>query len=295
MIKRMLKGCAPVYNYFIAMRPRQWIKNIFVYVGIIFSGNIFNAPMLIKVTEAFAVFCLLSGAVYLVNDIADIEKDREHPRKKKRPLAAGLISAKGAAAAAAVTAAAALAGAFALSPAMGIIAGAYLALMLLYTYSLKRIIILDVFIIALGFVLRVVAGTEAIQVYLSPWAVMCTFFLALFLALGKRRNEKIVLGADANSHRPSLESYSMALIDQLISVVTASTIVSYFLYTFKNGQHLFSLITVPFAVFGLFRYLYLVYSENSGGSPEEILIGDRPLQAAVLLWTAASMAVLYIE
>lgn len=281
--------------YIAAMRPKQWIKNLFVFVGIIFSGNLLAAPMLLKVAGAFAVFCLLSGAVYLVNDIADLEKDREHPRKKNRPLAAGLISRNGAAAAAVITTAASLAMAFALSPALGLISAVYFGLMLIYSFYLKSIIILDVFTIALGFVLRVVAGTEVIRVYLSPWAVMCTFFLALFLALGKRRNEKIVLGDNANNHRVSLESYSLALIDQMISIVTTSTIVSYFLYTFKSGQHLISLITIPFVVFGLFRYLYLVYSENSGGSPEEIIISDRPLQITVLLWIATSLAVLYLS
>ena len=279
--------------YLAAMRPKQWIKNFFVFAGLIFSGNLLNLPMLLKVTGGFLVFCLLSGAVYLINDIVDVEKDRSHPRKKNRPLAAGLISSRGAAYAAAAAAAAALAAAFALSATTGLIAASYFIMMLLYSFYLKSIIILDVFTIALGFVLRVVAGTEVIMVYLSPWAVMCTFFLALFLALGKRRNEKVVLGENANNHRVSLETYSLALIDQLISVVTTSTVVSYFLYTFKTGQHLTSMITIPFVLFGLFRYLHLVYSENSGGSPEEIVIHDRPLQLAILLWAAVSLVILY--
>lgn len=279
--------------YLAAMRPKQAIKNFFLFVGIIFSGNLLNSQMLLKVTGSFIIFCLLSGAVYLINDIVDLEKDRNHPRKKNRPLAAGLISARGSAALAGVITTVSLASAFFLSPALGIISAAYFSLMVLYSFYLKSIIILDVFTIALGFVLRVMAGTEIIQVYLSPWAVMCTFFLALFLALGKRRNEKIVLGENANSHRISLETYSLALIDQMISVVTTSTVVSYFLYTFRSGQHLSSMITVPFVLFGLFRYLYLVYSENSGGSPEEIVIHDRPLQIAGLLWIAASFANLY--
>lgn len=275
------------------MRPKQAIKNFFVFVGIIFSGNLLNSQMLLKVTGSFIIFCLLSGAVYLINDIVDLEKDRNHPRKKNRPLAAGLISARGSAVLAGVITTVSLVSAFLLSPALGIISAVYFCLMVLYSFYLKSIIILDVFTIALGFVLRVMAGTEVIKVYLSPWAVMCTFFLALFLALGKRRNEKIVLGENATNHRISLETYSLALIDQMISVVTTSTVVSYFLYTFRSGQHLSSMITVPFVLFGLFRYLYLVYSENSGGSPEEIVIHDRPLQIAGLLWIAASFANLY--
>ena len=277
------------------MRPKQFIKNLFVFVGIIFSGNLLNTDMLLKVSGSFLVFCLLSGGIYLINDIADIENDKNHPRKKNRPLAAGLISVTGASIAAAVVLALSLASAFILSPSLGIISAAYFILMVLYTFYLKNIIIIDVFTIAAGFVLRVVAGTEVIQVYLSPWAVMCTFFLALFLALGKRRNEKIILGEKANSHRISLETYTVALIDQMISIVTTSTIVSYFLYTFKYGQNLISIITVPFVLFGLFRYLYLVYSDNLGGSPEEIVLGDRPLQIALLLWAAASIINLYLS
>ncbi|MCL5056602.1 MAG: decaprenyl-phosphate phosphoribosyltransferase [Actinobacteria bacterium] len=279
--------------YLTSMRPKQFIKNSFVFVGIVFSGNLLNISMLAKVTAAFLVFCLISGAVYLINDIVDIEKDRRHPQKKNRPLAAGLISAGGAATAAALISAAALIYAFALSPALGIITTVYLALMILYSFYLKNIIILDVFTIATGFVLRVVAGTEVISIYLSPWAVMCTFFLALFLALGKRRSEKIILGGNASSHRVSLDSYTLPLLDQMISVVTTSTIVSYFLYTFKYGQSLSSFLSVPFVLLGLFRYLYLVYADNSGGSPEETVIKDRPLQISLLLWMGASLINLY--
>ncbi|MFZ5652577.1 MAG: decaprenyl-phosphate phosphoribosyltransferase [Bacillota bacterium] len=279
--------------YLASMRPKQFIKNLFIFVGIIFSGNLLNTGMLLKVTGAFIVFCLLSGSVYLINDIMDIEKDRKHPRKKHRPLPAGLIPVNGAAVAAAMLSAVSLALAFALSTALGVISSVYLVMMIIYSLYLKHIIILDVFTIAAGFVLRVVAGTEVINVYLSPWAVVCTFFLALFMALGKRRNEKIVLGDSATRHRVSLETYTLPLIDQMISVVTTSTIVSYFLYTFKTGQSLVSVITVPFVLFGLFRYMYLVYSENSGGSPEEIVTKDRPLQIAVLLWVTASMITLY--
>lgn len=279
--------------YLVSMRPRQWIKNLFVFVGIIFSGNLFDILLLSKVTATFLIFCMLSGGVYLINDIVDIKRDREHPSKRNRPLAAGLIPVRGAATLAAAVTVVSIVGAFLLSPALGIISVLYFAVMILYSFYLKHIIILDVFTIALGFVLRVVAGTEVFMIYLSPWAVVCTFFLALFLALGKRRNEKIILGDNANNHRAALETYSLALIDQMISIVTTSTIVSYFLYTFKTGQNLISVVTIPFVLFGLFRYLYLVYSENAGGSPEEIVINDRPLQIAVLLWTTASMVILY--
>lgn len=282
-----------VLYYLISMRPKQFIKNLFVFVGILFSGNLLNTEMLLKVTSSFFIFCLLSGGVYIINDIVDIEKDKHHPRKKNRPIAAGLVSVKGAAAVAAAAIIVSLTGAFIQSPALGAISTVYFLLMILYSFYLKHIIIVDVFTIASGFVLRVMAGTYVISVYLSPWAVMCTFFLALFLALGKRRNEKIVLGENANNHRNSLETYTITLIDQMISIVTTSTIVSYFLYTFKYGQHLGSIITVPFVLFGLFRYLHLVYSDNLGGSPEEIVLRDRPLQIALLLWGAAAGYNLY--
>lgn len=275
------------------MRPKQFIKNLFVFVGVVFSGNLLHIQYFLKVSGGFIIFCLISGSVYLINDIADIEKDRNHPRKKSRPLAAGHISVRGAVTAATLLSIASLGCAFALSPALGIIAAGYFTLMILYSFYLKHIIILDIFIIAAGFVLRVVAGTEVIHVYLSPWAVMCTFFLALFLALGKRRSEKVLLGENANNHRLSLESYTLPLLDQLISIVTASTIVSYFLYTFKYSQNLSSFITVPFVLFGLFRYLHLVYNSDSGGSPEEIVLKDRPLQISLLLWGVASLINLY--
>lgn len=245
------------------------------------------------VTAAFVIFCLLSSSVYLINDIVDIDKDRQHPKKKNRPLPAGKITVQRARALAIVLAVIALAPAFAISSILGGLAALYFCLMLLYSFYLKQIIILDVFTIASGFVIRVVAGTEVIGVYLSPWVVMCTAFLALFLALGKRRNEIKILGNGAQNHRSSLEAYTLPLIDQMISVVTASTIVTYFLYTFKSGQHLSSMLTVPFVLFGLFRYLYLVYSENSGGSPEEIVLTDRPLQVDIALWIITSMLLLY--
>ncbi|GBF35367.1 membrane protein [Desulfocucumis palustris] len=275
------------------MRPRQWTKNLFVFAGVVFSKNAFNPEMLWTSIAAFVIFCLLSSGVYLINDIVDIEKDRQHPKKKNRPLAAGKISVKGAISAAILLSAAALAGAFAISPALGGLSALYFSLMVLYSFYLKQVIILDVFTIASGFVIRVVAGTEAIQVYLSPWVVMCTAFLALFIALGKRRNEMKLLGNGAQNHRNTLESYTLPLIDQMISIVTASTMVTYFLYTFKSGQSLASMATVPFVLFGLFRYLYLVYSENSGGSPEEIILTDRPLQVDLVLWIIISMALIY--
>lgn len=280
-------------HYFKAIRPKQWIKNLFVFAGLVFSKNAFHPEMLATTIATFVIFCLLSSSVYLVNDIVDTEKDRQHPKKKNRPLAAGKISVRGAVAAAILLSAASLAGAFAISAVLGGLSALYFLLMLLYSFYLKQVIILDVFTIAAGFVIRVVAGTEAIQVYLSPWVVMCTAFLALFMALGKRRNEMKILGNGAQNHRSSLEAYTLPLIDQMISVVTASTIVTYFLYTFKSGQSLTSVATVPFVLFGLFRYLYLVYSENSGGSPEEIILTDRPLQADIILWITVSMVILY--
>lgn len=279
--------------YFIALRPKQWTKNLFVYAGLVFSKNAFEINMFLPVTATFVIFCLLSSSVYLINDIVDREKDRQHPKKKNRPLAAGKISVNNARVLALILTAIALAAALNMSVTLAGLGVLYFSLMLLYSFYVKQIIILDVFTIASGFVIRVVAGTAIINVYLSPWVVMCTAFLALFIALGKRRNEMKMLGNGAQKHRSALEAYTLPLIDQMISVVTASTIVTYFLYTFKSGQHLSSMLTVPFVLFGLFRYLYLVYSEDSGGSPEDIILSDRPLQLDIVLWILTSMILLY--
>jgi 4-hydroxybenzoate polyprenyltransferase len=247
---------------------------------------------------AFAIFCALSGAVYLVNDILDREQDRRHPLKATRPIASGALSVTAAASAAAVLAAAALVGAWLLGPAFFITAAAYLFLLFTYSAYLKHVVILDVLTLSAGFTLRAVAGGAAIGVPVSHWLVLCTTLLALFLALGKRRHELVLLGAGATEHRPILEHYSPYLLDQMISVVTASTLIAYAFYTFspetteKFGTSMLSL-TIPFPLYGIFRYLYLVHRKDLGGSPAELLVDDRPLLVCVALWAVAVVVVIY--
>ena len=253
--------------------------------------------MLLSVA-AFAVFCALSGVVYLVNDIVDREADRQHPLKRNRPIASGALPVSVAATTAAVLGTGALTAAFMLRFEFGIVASAYVALLALYSGPLKHVVIIDVLTIAIGFVLRAVAGAVVIDVAISNWLLIVTVLLALFLALSKRRHELVLLADGATSHRPILEEYSPYLLDQMISVVTASTLVSYAFYTVdpetvqKFGTDKLGL-TLPFPLYGIFRYLYLVHQKEGGGSPSDLLLNDRPLLACVALWGLTVVLVLY--
>jgi 4-hydroxybenzoate polyprenyltransferase len=247
---------------------------------------------------AFAIFCALSGVVYLINDIADRRIDREHPLKRRRPIAAGTLPVPLAATAAAVIAAAALLSAFALGWKLGLVAAGYIALQALYSGPLKHIVIIDVLALSIGFVLRAAAGAVAIDVVVSHWLFVCTILLAMFIALAKRRHELVLLADGAASHRPILGEYSPYLLDQMIGVVTASTLIAYIFYTIspettqKFGTDLLGL-TIPFPLYGIFRYLYLVHRREGGGSPAELLINDRPLLVCVMLWVAAVVLIIY--
>lgn len=249
-------------------------------------------------TAAFAIFCALSGVVYLINDVADREADRRHPLKARRPIASGAVAPSVALGTAALLGATALAAAFWLRPAFGGIAAAYVALFALYSGPLKHIVILDVLTIASGFVLRAVAGAVVIAVPISHWLLLCTILLALFLALSKRRHELVLLAEEATGHRPSLEEYSPYLLDQMISVVTASTLMAYVFYTVspetsdKFGTDMLGL-TVPFPLYGIFRYLYLVHQRSGGGSPTEMLLTDRPLLICVAFWALTVVVIIY--
>jgi 4-hydroxybenzoate polyprenyltransferase len=247
---------------------------------------------------AFALFCAISGAVYLVNDVHDAESDRLHERKRTRPIAAGRISASAALATAAGVSVLALVLSCALSWQFGLVATAYLVLQMAYTFFLKDQVILDVMSVSAGFVLRAAAGAIAIGVAFSPWLLSCAALLALFLALGKRRHELLLLKAGATSHRKSLGEYSSQYIDQLVSAVTAATIVTYALYTFfspTSQTHQYLMLTVPFVVYGLFRYLYLVHQKNLGGNPEEIVLSDKPLMIDIALFIAVAIFAVLIR
>jgi len=284
-------------SIFVSLRPRQWVKNLFVFAGLVFAQKLFT-PSVWPALGAFAVFCALSGSVYLLNDAADREKDRLHPDKKWRPIASGRLPAGTAVTAAAVLVVAALAGSLVLSRPLAVVALAYAVLLGAYSVWLKHVVIVDVIVVAIGFVLRAVAGAVAIDVGISGWLLICTVLMALFLALGKRRHEYLTLGEAAVRHRPILAEYSAGLLDQMIAVVTASTVTAYALYTMspetvaKFETHLLP-VTLPFVLYGIFRYLYLLYRRQLGGNPSELFLNDGPLLVNTLLWILAVALIIY--
>ena len=273
------------------MRPRQWPKNLLLLAALLFSGRFTDLQDLLKALLGLASFLLLSSAVYAFNDAHDRDSDRKHPRKKSRPVASGRISAAAARVFAALLAAAGTGLAFTLGSAFGACALAYLAISALYTLWLKHEVILDVFNLAAGFVLRAAAGGYAISVPISPWLLVCTTLLALFLGLSKRRAELELLRGGASSHRASLNEYSKELLDQMIAIVSSATVVAYSLYAFSaHGQWM--MLTVPFVLYGIFRFLYLSHQKGLAGQPELVLLTDRPMQICLLLWALCSAAIL---
>jgi 4-hydroxybenzoate polyprenyltransferase len=283
-----------------SLRPSQWTKNFFVFAGIVFALKFCELSLLLTVLAAFVLFCLLSSAIYLINDVRDIDSDRKHPTKQRRPIAAGELSPVLASTSAVLLAAVSLACAFGLNVSFGLIALAYFLLMILYTFVLRDLVILDVFTIAAGFVLRAVAGVVVINVVLSPWLVICTILLALFIALGKRRHELVSLAGGAVEQRRILDEYNPQLLDQLISAVAGSTVIAYSLYTLwpetiaKFGTH--NLIySVPFVLYGIFRYLYLIYHKGKGGKPEEIVLTDSSLLLDIVLWLGSLLVIIYLK
>ena len=288
----------PVAALIRSLRPRQWTKNLIVFFGLIFGEQLRNPEAVVRATLAFAIFCALSGVVYLINDIRDREADRMHPVKSRRPIASGAVGVEAAGLTALLIGAAAIAGAFVLTPAFGAVAVAYLTLLTLYSAWLKHIVILDVITLAAGFVLRAYAGAVAIDVEFSHWLLLLTLLSALFLALSKRRAELITLADDAKGHRRSLAEYSPYLLDQMIGVVTACTLLAYAFYTIDDETVLkfgtdALLWTVPFPLYGIFRYLYLVHQREGGGDPSETLLTDRPILLCVALWGLAVIWILY--
>lgn len=283
---------------FKTMRPRQWTKNVFVFAALVFDDKLLHVPSLLRTLAAFALLCLMSSAVYIMNDLADIDGDREHPVKRLRPLPAGELSPTVARAAAVLFGAGSLIASYLLSPGLAAVLLAYLLFQIAYTFRLKHVVLLDVMIVAAGFVLRVGAGVVVITVQrFSPWLYVCMFLLALFMALGKRRHELVLLGAGAGNHRAILDEYSLDLIDRLIGIVTTSAIVAYSLYTFlAEGlppNHVM-MLTIPFVVYAVFRYLYLIHVRGAGGIPEDILLRDRPFQVSILMWVAVVFVGLYL-
>lgn len=330
-----------LWYLFKAIRPRQWTKNLLVFAGVVFAQRVLDFGALGRAVGAFVVFCLLSGLVYLINDLKDLESDRQHPTKCRRPLASGKLTvsvAIGGIVALALLATSltilllvwpGVAGAaqslhvtlsplrLSLAPSppqpvdsqygvlgnLGggrylfvVVAAAYVGLNLAYTYRLKHVVIIDVFCIAGGFVLRAVAGAVVIPVPISPWLYLCTILLSLFIALGKRRQELMLLESGAVAHRRILLEYSPQLLDQMMTIVTSATVMAYSLYTFQSttGNHRL-MITIPFVLYGIFRYLYLIYMKMEGGSPEEILLKDKHILGAVALCVLSTLALLYLS
>lgn len=281
----------------VSLRPRQWVKNLFVFAGLVFGQRLFTASVW-PALGAFAIFCALSGAIYLLNDVADRDRDRVHPKKRERPVAAGRLSVPLALGAGAVLIAAGLTAAATLSTGFFLVAVGYVALLTAYSAWLKHVVIVDVLTVAVGFVLRAVAGTLAIDVAISGWLLICTILIALFLALGKRRHEYLAVEADAARHRPILAQYSAGLLDQMIAVVTASTVTAYALYTMspetvaKFHTQLLP-VTLPFVLYGIFRYLYLLYRRQLGGNPSELFLHDRALLINTVCWVAAVLLIIY--
>lgn len=290
----------------LSMRPRQWVKNFVIFAALVFSGRVFDATSQLVTAGGFVVFCLLSGAVYLFNDLADVERDRAHPIKCKRPIPSGQLPEAVARRAVVVILALAFGGALALnliSTTVGVdfagIALAYLVLQIAYSVHLKHVVILDVMCIALGFVLRVVAGSALLNVPASFWLIACTSLLALFLGFGKRRHELELLAEGAASHRKILQEYSTNFLDQMIALVTAATVIAYSLYTMSEetiahfgSAAAFLPLTIPFVIYGIFRYLYLVHHKQSGGSPTTTLLTDAPILIDIALYFITVVVVL---
>ena len=280
------------------MRPKQWIKNIVIFAPLIFDVKLFQLRYLAQTVTGFVLLCLMSGTVYVINDLADIEKDRQHPKKRNRPLASGQLKPTVATIAAIVVPLAALPIGFLLHPVFGGILTLYLLIQLAYSFWLKNVVIIDVMLIASGFLLRVAGGVPLVDAQrFSPWLYICMMLLALLFGFGKRRHELVLLKENANMHRQSLEEYNLPLLDHVISIVTASTLLAYALYTFSAEglppNHTM-MLTIPFVLYAIFRYLYLVHVKELGGAPEEIALSDRPLQVTFLLWGLSVVIVMYL-
>jgi 4-hydroxybenzoate polyprenyltransferase len=280
------------------MRPKQWLKNIVVFAPLVFDVKLFNPRYLLQTVIGFVMLCLISGTVYIINDLVDIEKDRQHPKKRERPLPSGRLSTRAAVIAAIIITLVVLPLGFLLNSLFGIILTLYLLIQFAYSFWLKNIVIIDAMLIASGFLLRVAAGVPLVDAErFSPWLSVCMTLLALLFGFGKRRHELVLLQENANTHRQSLQEYNLPLLDHIISIVTASTLVTYAFYTFSAPNlppNHTMMLTIPFILYAIFRYLYLIHVKEMGGAPEEIALSDRPLQATFILWGMSVVIVMYV-
>jgi 4-hydroxybenzoate polyprenyltransferase len=282
-----------------SMRPRQWSKNIFIFAALVFDKQLFNADSFLRTLAGFALFCLISSSVYIFNDLADVEADRQHPEKKNRPIASGALSSRIAWLAGILLLLISLGLGYFMAPSFAWVLALYFLLNLAYSKWLKHVPILDVLMLAAGFVLRVHAGVTLIAVErFSPWLYVVMTLLSLFLGFGKRRAELALLAHNAGAHREALKGYTISLLDQYILIVSGTTIVAYSLYTFSAPNvppNHSMMLTIPFVVYTIFRYLYLIQVEQAGGEPEDILLSDRPFQIALLLWGFTVLVVFYLS
>lgn len=281
-----------IINLLKLMRPKQWIKNFFVFGALIFSYSFLNLNKTISALTAFIMFCLISSTVYIMNDILDVEKDRVHPKKRFRPIASGAISIKQATIALVVLLAISMISSFMINKGLFFILVLYFINNIFYSFKIKNIVILDVISIAVGFILRVIAGGVAIDVSLSGWILLCTFFISLFLGFEKRRNEIIKLEGKANEHRKILDDYSDELLKQFSDITLTCTVISYAMYTFVAYENAYMMITNIFVVYGLFRYKYLSMKKGEGGSPTETVLTDKSIIIDVILWVITSIIIL---
>lgn len=280
------------------MRPKQWFKNVFIFAPLVFDVKLFDPGYLMQTVAGFLLLCSISGTVYIINDLTDIDKDRNHPKKRNRPLASGKLDVRSATIAAILIPLIVLPLGFLLHPIFGAILAGYLLIQIGYSFWLKNVVIIDVLILASGFLLRVAAGVPLVDAErFSPWLYICMTLLALLIGFGKRRHELVLLKENASQHRRSLQEYNLPLLDHTITIVTASTLLAYALYTFSApnlpANHTM-MLTIPFVLYGIFRYLYLMHVKEMGGAPEEIVLSDRPLQIAIFLWGLSVILVMYI-
>ena len=275
----------------ISMRPKQWYKNLVIFIGIVFSLKLLNLNLWVDVIAAFAVFCVLSGSLYIINDIIDVEKDKNHPKKCNRPIASGKFKTNYAWISAVILIILSLGISYLISIWFLGASITFFLLILIYSLFLKHIIVVDMMVLSSGFVIRAIAGCLAVGVIISPWLIVGAFLLALFLAIGKRRHELVLLGDNAANHRKILDGYSTEMLDQMMNITTSALIMSYALYTFNTSKQLI-MITIPIAFYGLFRYIFLVHAENFGGEPE-MLFKDKGMLLSMILWIVLVIAILY--
>lgn len=274
-----------------SLRPFQWYKNLVIFVGIVFSAKMFDISLFLNVVYAFIVFCMVSGALYIINDVLDIKSDKLHPKKSKRPIASGKISLSIAYIFSSALFIIGLLWAYKINPGFLLVLITYIILIFIYSIILKNIVIVDILVIAIGFVIRAIAGAVIIKEVISPWLIICTFLLALFLALGKRKHELSLLDSEAKNHRKNLEKYSLPALSQMINITMASLLMSYLMYSFLSNNY-YMILTIPFPVYGFFKYLILIEKENFGGEPEKVF-KDKGILLSILFWIIVVVSVLY--